>query len=427
MTFLLGLIYLIVTGTVLVSMAALFLRGKRVMANRIFFVCQGMIVLWCSSQILIMLAKEHWQLTIAYLLGNVGICFVGAFWYYFSFAYSGRMLSGGKKYIPIVLSGIHYVLVLTNHWHHAYYAEFTTGRVKHGPFFYTNVLQTYVLVIWGALVLYGNTRKGEEKQSRRAKGLIVLSVLTPLLFNAIYMAGLVKSTFDITPLGFAISILLVLLATVKYQFMDLRRELAITSEKLLLEQERNRIAQQVHDTAGHTLTMLQSYMKLAQVAMDREELSEAREYLADARKLSGQGIRELRESINQLRREEKSELVTQGVMQLVDQVKEIPIELTIQGEDSEAYSHLSKVIYDTLRETITNTLKYSQCSQMEIVLRFKEKQVDVLICDDGVGCETISDNNGLRGIRERVEKAKGTVRFQSAPGEGFFTSLKLPV
>jgi len=65
----------------------------------------------------------------------------------------------------------------------------------------------------------------------------------------------VRPSFDITPLGFGISIVLIMRATFKYRFMNLKKELAITNEKLLLEQERNRIAQQVHDTAGHTLTM----------------------------------------------------------------------------------------------------------------------------------------------------------------------------
>jgi len=58
---------------------------------------------------------------------------------------------------------------------------------------------------------------------------------------------------------------------VKYRFLDLNKELEITNEKLILAKERNRIAQEVHDTAGHTLTMIQSYMKLAQVANKKEE------------------------------------------------------------------------------------------------------------------------------------------------------------
>ena len=49
-----------------------------------------------------------------------------------------------------------------------------------------------------------------------------------------------------------------------------------------------------------------------------------------------------------------------------------------------------------------------------------------MIADDGDGCDTITDNNGLRGIRERVEKAGGSVHFTSEKGQGFLTVVKIP-
>ena len=424
MAFILGCIYMVVTGAVLVSMTALFLRGKKNLCNRIYMVCHGLIALWCSSQILVLMAETKWEQMAAYLIGNIGICFVGAFWYYFAVLYTGGKLAGIKKYIPVTFSACHYLLVLTNEWHHLYYAEFGAEKVIHGQFFYTNVVTTYVFVILGAIALYRYMKPGEKGKVRL---LVVTSVLIPVIMNAIYLTGLIKSTFDITPLGFAISIFLVTLATVKYQFMDLRRELAITNEKLLLEQERNRIAQQVHDTAGHTLTMIQSYMKLAEVSVKNQDIEKTTEYLADAKSLTSQGIRELRESINQLRKEASYELVTQGIVQLADQVKEIPVEVTIQGEDSERYSHLSRVIYETVRESITNSLKYAESSKIEIIVRFQKDCLELVIGDDGKGCDTICENNGIRGIRERIENAGGTVRFLSSQGEGFLTRIKIPV
>ena len=212
-----------------------------------------------------------------------------------------------------------------------------------------------------------------------------------------------------------------------YELLHQTRELAITNEQLALEQERNRIALQVHDTAGHTLTMIQSYMKLAEVSNRKQENDKVGEYLAEARVLSSEGIRELRQSINQLRKEAACELVTQGIMQLANQVKEIPVEVTVQGEDSKKYSHLSRVLYDCTRESITNTLKYAAASKMEIVIRFQEESVDLIIGDDGKGCQVVNENNGIRGMKERVEAIGGTVKFISSEGEGFLTRIKVPV
>ena len=251
--------------------------------------------------------------------------------------------------------------------------------------------------------------------------------MCPLLTNAFYLCGMVKPSFDVTPLGFGISVIMIMRATWKYRFMNLRRELVITNEKLLLAQERNRIAQQVHDTAGHTLTMIQSYMKLALVSVDKQKYDEVTGYLTEARTLTGQGIRELRESINMLRREEEYELVTQGVMQLARQVKEIPVEVTVRGEDADKYSHLSKTVYDTVRESITNTLKYANATRMDVIILFQKNYLEVVIADDGAGCKKVKENNGIRGIRDRITEAGGTVTFTSAEGEGFMTRFRIPV
>ncbi|MBP5281563.1 MAG: hypothetical protein J6Z22_03595, partial [Lachnospiraceae bacterium] len=136
------------------------------------------------------------------------------------------------------------------------------------------------------------------------------------------------------------------------------------------------MAQQVHDTAGHTLTMIQSYMKLAEISAGKENFDEVKGYLSEARVLTGQGIKELRESINMLREEAEYELLTQGVIQLANQMKEIPVEVTVRGEDSATYSHLSKTVYDTVRESMTNTLKYAEATKMDVVIRFQTKSVE---------------------------------------------------
>ena len=536
---------MLVIGAVTVSMAVLLLKGKRAGYNIIYMICQGLVVLWCTSQILILLSENSEELALSYLLGNMGICFVGAFWYYFAVSYTGKKLHLMEKYLPLVLSGFHFLLVLTNGKHHLYYAYFSADQVEHGIFFYTNVVMTYIFVVTGACILYRNLI--EKKEGKTAKRLIIASIVVPVFLNLVYLTGFIRSSFDITPLGFGISGILVLFATIKYRFMEVNitafdvvlsgladgvgiygkngkstyfnpafymllglnkverqkeitirevketllqlrkqedgvfldekgrylqiqtyqpapkhpdnmieipvnqlekeeitvfvikdmsryyellqqtRKLAVTNEKLALERERNRIAQQVHDTAGHTLTMIQSYMKLAEVSNEKREEDKVKEYLAEARTLSSEGIRELRQSINQLRKEAACELVTQGIMQLADQVKEIPVEITVQGEDSEKYSHLSRVLYDCTRESITNTLKYADASKIEIIIRFQESSVELILGDDGKGCEVIKENNGILGIRERVEAIEGTVKFVSSKGEGFLTRIKVPV
>ena len=422
MKLVLGLIYIFVIVAVAVSMTVLLLKGNGERYNKHYLACQGSVVIWCISQILLLLSETKAELHFSYLFGNLGICFVGAFLYYFAVGYTGVKPAGCIHMLPFVLSLGHYLLVFSNQWHHLYYKEFSVDNIVHGQFFYTNVVLTYVYVIVVAGLLYRHMEGGEK-----GRLLVTASVLVPVVFNVIYLTGIIRPGFDITPLGFAVSVILIMFATVKYQFMDLKRELAITGEKLLLEKERNRIAQQVHDTTGHTLTMISSYMKLAAVSNDKKENDKVAQYLKEAKELSNRGIKELRESINRLRKETSYEMVTQGIMQLTDQVREIPVEVTVQGEDSERYSHLTGILYDCVRESVTNSLKYAEASKMEIVVRFSENAVELVIGDDGKGCGEIRENNGLRGIRERIERANGTVKFISGDGEGFLTRIKVPV
>lgn len=425
MAFVLGFVYILVIGAVLFSMAVLLLKGRKEKCNRIYLGCQMLVVVWCVSQVLLLLSQSELEVALSYGLGNAGICFIGALWYYFSVLYTGGALTKVRVIVPLLSSVFHYGLVLTNSRHHLYYKEFRLDHVEHGFFFYTNVLATYVFVIVGAVKLYRNL--DDEQCEHGAKGLIIASVLAPVFLNAVNLSGMLSVSFDVTPLGFGISVICVLMATLKYRFLDLKRELEITNEKLILEKERNRIAQEVHDTAGHTLTMIQSYMKLAQVANQNTRQEEVAEYLLEARNLTSQGIKELRESINHLKEGAHNELVTQGIMQLANQVKEIPVEVTVKGEDSEKYSHLSSVIYDCVRESITNTLKYANASRMDIVVRFLPDCIDVMIGDDGCGCKDIVSNHGLSGIQRRIEEAGGTVRFRSDEGEGFLTRIHLPL
>lgn len=423
MTYLLGIIYFIVIIAVLFCISALLFRGENTTSNKIYVICQSTVILWCFSQILLMLSQTINQLYASYIIGNLGICFIGSTWFYFCLSYANKKINKFINFIPLALSVFHFIIVATNNLHHLYYSSFSFEIVNHNIFFYTNVVSTYVCVFYGAYVLY----KAMNEDQRLARRLVIASVIFPVILNAIFIFDLLHVPFDVTPLGFSVSVVFVYLATTKYKFMNIRRELAITNEKLLLEKERNRIAQQVHDTAGHTLTIIQSYMKLAEVSANNQNYDEVKSYLSEARTLTGKGIKELRESINMLRQEAEYELVTQGIMQLANQVKEFPVEVTVKGNDDNKYSHLSKTIYDTVRESITNTLKYANASKIDIIIKFQSNSIELMIADDGIGCDNIIDNNGLTGIRERITKVGGTVRFSSEKGQGFLTRIKLPV
>lgn len=540
MNMLFGSIYMLIIIAVVTGMAVLVFRGSRTIYNNLYLGCQAAVLLWCSSQLLALLADGQDEVIVANIVGNTGICLIGTFWILFSITYSkarGKLLSVNTKIVgaaAICISLFHFICILTNQIHHMYYKTFEADNVVHGVFFFSNVVYTYLCVVIGCIFIYVSMHNMRKHNEIIGKICMVSAVLLPTIANVFYVTGLNEGRTDITPMAFGISSVLVLCATLRYKFLDVNvaafdavvagledgvvifdkdgsvtycnkafegfgidntnilsilkwwegldsdndmsgengltkvkcydgkyyskecyqltdnkmvpvddmtyntmaavvfkdvtmyckllkrsKELAIANEELALSKERNEIAQKVHDTVGHTLTMISSLLKLASVNDDNEE------YLTDAREQASGGIKELRESINRLKQEDKFELVTQLVMHLANQVKEIEVSVTVQGNDSREYSHLSKIIYDCFRETITNCLKYANASKMDVVLRFAPEYVEMVIADDGDGCEVIKDNNGLSGIRKRVEEVNGKVKFVSGSGEGFLTRIRL--
>ena len=107
--------------------------------------------------------------------------------------------------------------------------------------------------------------------------------------------------------------------------------------------------------------------------------------------------------------------VTQAIQTVVDAVRGVEVDFCTQGDEDERYSFCIREIYDNVRETITNAMRYSEASRIDIIL------------DNGKGCRNIKENNGLKGIRQRTESLGGTVRFMSVEGEGFSTIIKIPV
>ena len=119
--------------------------------------------------------------------------------------------------------------------------------------------------------------------------------------------------------------------------------------------------------------------------------------------------------------------VTKAVQTVITAVRGVEIELCTQGNEDERYSFCIREMYDNCRETVTNALRYSEATRIDIILKFLDDRIEMYILDNGKGCEDISEHNGLRGIRERTEAVGGTVRFSSIKGEGFNTMIKIPL
>lgn len=204
-------------------------------------------------------------------------------------------------------------------------------------------------------------------------------------------------------------------------------ELLSAEKRLSLEQERNRIAQEIHDSAGHTFTMISSLSRIINADLSgRDVPAETTGYVREIDGLSRSGITQLRCSINNLRDDEFMSSVTRAVNTVAEAVREVKIDVCTQGEEDESFAFCIRTVYENTRETITNAMRYSGADRIDIIVKFRSDMLELYIFDNGRGCPSISENNGLRGIRSRTEALGGTVKFSSVEGEGFSTIIRIP-
>lgn len=216
-----------------------------------------------------------------------------------------------------------------------------------------------------------------------------------------------------------------------YQLIEKTEELALAGQKLALEKERNRIAQEVHDTAGHTFTIISSLAKLSQARIANikksPETEELFEFAEKTESLARGGLTQLRCSINDLREDSFMSTVTAAVRTVANAVRDINVQVCVQGTEDESYGFCVQNIYGSFRELITNSVRYSGADRIDVIIKFLGTSLELYVFDNGKGCKEITAHDGLRGITERTEALGGTAEFRSGEGIGFTAVIKLPV
>ena len=96
--------------------------------------------------------------------------------------------------------------------------------------------------------------------------------------------------------------------------------------------------------------------------------------------------------------------------------KGVKTELVTEGDTALIPDPIWEVILDNAFEAVSNSMKYSKCSSIDIQIFVMKQRVRVSIADDGVGCSKFEDGMGISGMRSRVRTASGTIDFQTDPG-----------
>ncbi len=194
--------------------------------------------------------------------------------------------------------------------------------------------------------------------------------------------------------GPGIGMLFVIIFRITEYYDERDREQA---ESLRQAEEQDRIARDVHDVLGHSLTVLTVKAQLARRLIDTDQEKASAE-LAEMEQISRQALSEVRSTVTRL----KSPQLPGELEVARDTLESAGITAVIHSTEGAADS---RVLAWALREAVTNAVRHSQASQCAIALTSQLLSV----ADDGVGVGTSREGNGLRGLRERAKAAGASV------------------
>ncbi len=206
-----------------------------------------------------------------------------------------------------------------------------------------------------------------------------------------------------------------------------RRRLARLEQQHALEQERTRIARDIHDDLGSRLTHISMLSELAEAdqANPKEVETHVRKIAASARET----VRSLDEIVWAVSPEHDT--WNSLVEYLSEYANEFfagtPIRCRLEMPmDLPAYPLPSEVrhgLFLVIKEALTNSLKHARASEVRIKVSQNDSMVEIAISDDGCGFEPDKagagpGSRGLRNMRDRAESLQGRLRIESAPGKG---------
>ena len=206
------------------------------------------------------------------------------------------------------------------------------------------------------------------------------------------------------------------------EILELERSLG----RMALVEERNRLARDIHDGLGASLSgviiQAEYLMTLTKKAPDLH--GEVKELKTGAE----EAIDEVRRAVSMWRDDFKLVPQLENMCTTYTSRHKLPIELVVSGTPFECAEEQELTLFRILQECLTNIAKHAAPTKVRVDVRFEPERIGMDIVDDGRGFDitkTPRNHYGLINMRERARKANGEVAIDSAPGKG--TSVRLMV
>ncbi len=205
-------------------------------------------------------------------------------------------------------------------------------------------------------------------------------------------------------------------------------EYSFEEREYLLANERSEISQELHDSLGHSLMATLMNVRYLKAVQDKDE-AERRKQITEIEELLKECVANLRGSVYSLKELDENICLKDEINRIAQKFGELELtHIHVDYDDrvEAAPNYIKTVLFKTIREGITNSMRHGNANSVQLSIRFVEKHIEMIMKDNGLGCSNIHKSYGLNGIEDRVKKVGGEVWFTSQKNKGFTIKTLLP-
>lgn len=191
-------------------------------------------------------------------------------------------------------------------------------------------------------------------------------------------------------------------------------------------EERNKIAQEIHDKIGHTISGSIMQLEAAKLIMEKEP-AKSKDMISNSIEVLRQGLESIRETLRRIK-PQRELLGLNRTKLIIEEFKNntsMDTNFIFKGEVENINSEIWRVLIQNLTEGLTNVAKYSKGSKVSVTLEVLNKLIKLEIKDNGEGEKTIVKGLGLRGMEERTIELHGKLIIDGSDGFNVITLLPI--
>lgn len=197
-------------------------------------------------------------------------------------------------------------------------------------------------------------------------------------------------------------------------------------EELTISKERNRVAQELHDSLGHYLMAISMHIDVLDKTLDISP-EKSKNILSKTKIIVDNSIDELRSTVYSLKKNNIN--IISSVNSLTENLSisnNISFNVNISNDIENVSLLIKDALYKTIKESITNGIKHGKASQFIIDLFIKDNIIYLSILNNGIKPDNIIKSNGLNGMEDRLRVLNGKLNVENTL-DGFKVSCTIPL